>query len=72
MADPLTNMETSEYAKRIDQVGQTAEAAAISNGLSCLAKDVARTEVSQDTCKEKRTKIFCVYIHAPFNAHAAD
>ena len=61
LADPLANMETSEYVERIDQVGTTTEAAAVSNGLSCLTKDVARTEVSQDTCKEKkRTKIFII------------
>ena len=75
LADPLANMETSEYVERIDQVGTTTEAAAVSNGLSCLTKDVARTEVSQDTCKEKkRTKyslLIFVCVHAPFNTHAA-
>jgi hypothetical protein len=61
-------METSKYAEWINQVRQAAEAAAVPNGLSCLAKDVARTEVSQDTCKEKRIKIFinvCVCTFTP-------
>ena len=43
-------MKTGKPVERMDQKGQTAEAAVLSNGLSCLAKDVARTEVSQDTC----------------------
>jgi hypothetical protein len=50
LADPLANMEAGEVVERMDQKGQTAEAAALSNGFSRLAENIARTEVSQDTC----------------------
>ena len=46
LTDPLTDVETSKQPERMNQVRTAAQTAALSNGLSCLAKHVARTEES--------------------------